>query len=41
MRARIEFGSGTTVLPKFFEAKIPDEYFKDKVNEYLERTEFQ
>lgn len=36
VKTPIEYGSGTTVFPKFFETKISDEYFKDKVKEYFE-----
>ncbi len=32
----IEYGSGTTVFPKFFEEKISDEYFQKKAKKYLE-----
>jgi asparagine synthase (glutamine-hydrolysing) len=39
VKTPIEYGSGTTVFPKFFEAKIPDEYFKDKVKEHLKRDQ--
>ena len=31
----IEFGSGTTVFPKFFDEKISDGYFQEKAKEYL------
>lgn len=36
IKTPIEYGSGTTVLPKYFESKISDEYFKDKAKVYLE-----
>lgn len=39
VKTPIEIGSGATVFPKFFEAKISDEYFKDKVKEYLEKDQ--
>ena len=35
----IEFGSGTTVFPKFFEEKTSDEYFQEKSKEYLEEDQ--
>ena len=35
----IEFGSGTTVFPKFFEEKISDGYFQEKAKKYLEKDQ--
>lgn len=35
----IEYGSGTTIFPKFFEEKISDEYFQEKAKEYLEKDQ--
>ena len=35
----IEYGSGTTVFPKFFEEKISDEYFQKKAKKYLEEDQ--
>jgi asparagine synthase (glutamine-hydrolysing) len=37
VKTPIEIGSGATVFPKFFEAKIPDKDFKDKVKNYLNK----
>jgi len=41
-RAKTPNGSGTymhAVFPKFFEAEIPNEYFKDKVKKYMRKDE--
>lgn len=35
----IEYGSGTTVFPKFFGEKISDGYFQEKAKEYLEKDQ--
>jgi asparagine synthase (glutamine-hydrolysing) len=35
----IEYGSGTTVFPKFFEEKTSDEYFQKKAKKYLEEDQ--
>ena len=35
----IEYGSGTTVFPKFFEEKISEEYFQKKAKKYLEEDQ--
>jgi asparagine synthase (glutamine-hydrolysing) len=36
IKTPIEFGSGTTIFPKFFSEKISDKYFQEKAKEYLE-----
>jgi len=36
-KAPLEIGSGTTVLPKFFERKITDKYFETKKELYMEK----
>lgn len=35
-KAPLEIGTGTTVLPKFFEKQIEDGYFEEKRRQYLE-----
>jgi asparagine synthase (glutamine-hydrolysing) len=35
----IEYGSGTTVFPKFFGEKISDGHFQEKAKEYLEEDQ--
>lgn len=39
LKSPIEFGSGTTVFPKFFGERISDEYFREKVKQYLEEDQ--
>jgi asparagine synthase (glutamine-hydrolysing) len=39
VKTPIEYGSGTTVFPKFFETRIPDEQFRDKVKKYLDNDQ--
>lgn len=36
LKTPIEFGSGTTIFPKFFGKKLSDNYFQDKAKKYLE-----
>jgi asparagine synthase (glutamine-hydrolysing) len=36
IKTPIEFGSGTTIFPKFFSQKISDEYLQEKAKKYLE-----
>ncbi|MDW8024035.1 MAG: asparagine synthase-related protein [Nitrososphaerota archaeon] len=38
-KAPLEIGTGTTVLPKFFEGQIEDETFEEKRRKYLEDDE--
>ena len=38
-KSPIEYGSGTTVLPKFFEERISDGYFQEKMKKYLEEDQ--
>jgi asparagine synthase (glutamine-hydrolysing) len=39
VKCPIECGSGTTVFPKLFGEKISDEYFQEKVKQYLEKDQ--
>jgi asparagine synthase (glutamine-hydrolysing) len=36
IKTPLEFGSGTTIFPKFFSGKISDEYFQTKAKQYLD-----
>jgi asparagine synthase (glutamine-hydrolysing) len=36
IKTPLEFGSGTTIFPKFFSEKISDEYFQIKAKKYLD-----
>jgi asparagine synthase (glutamine-hydrolysing) len=36
IKTPLEFGSGTTIFPKFFSEKISDEYFQTKTKKYLD-----
>ena len=38
-KSPIEYGSGTTVLPKFFGERISDGYFQEKAKKYLEEDQ--
>jgi asparagine synthase (glutamine-hydrolysing) len=39
VKCPIEYGSGTTVFPKFFRENISGEYFQEKAKEYLENDQ--
>lgn len=41
VKTPIEVGSGATVFPQFFEAKISDEYFDEQVKRHLEKDHVQ
>lgn len=39
VKTPIEFGTGTTIFPKFFEEKLSNSYFKQRKEEYLKTEE--